>query len=59
MDKQSSVRETGYYWCRDNDEWMICYFSRYTNEWEIPGDYNPYKDGIFDEIDEKRIIREE
>ena len=59
MDKQSSVRESGYYWVRDNDEWMICYFDGYINEWELPGHPTTYSDSVFDEIDEKRIIREE
>jgi len=59
MEHNSNIREPGYYWVRDNDEWMICYYNKYIKEWEITGHSCTYSDDIFDEIDEKRIIREE
>ena len=54
------MRETGYYWCRIKNDWLIAFFDNSINngtwsvcncEWDMTGN-------IFDEIDEKQIKRE-
>ena len=49
-------REEGYYWVRNDIEWFIAEWDTYY--WHIAGSGSRYKDEYFDEIDERRVVRE-
>lgn len=50
------MREPGYYWCRKVAVWIVVEF-RY-EAWWLPGLNEPVYDEYFDEIDERRIVRQ-
>lgn len=50
-------REPGYYWVKLNNKWIVAYWM--AKEWWIAGSYNGASDNDLDEIDERRIERQE
>jgi hypothetical protein len=51
------MREPGFYWVRRNDNWTIYEWDDEDNNF-VKGDFY-YHDDEFDEIDERRIVRDE
>jgi len=56
-------REEGYYWVRNGKKWHISYwyineFNHEFNAWLNPGSEIDYYDDDYDEIDEKKIVRD-
>ena len=51
------MRENGYYWTRIDDEWSIEYWN--DGEWCFDGYHTSDSDDVFDEVDEKRITRQQ
>jgi len=50
-------REEGYYWVKVNKIWCICEYS--DSRWWIGGqEESVLDDSYFDEIDERKIVRE-
>ena len=49
-------REDGYYFVKDTGEWIIAEWD--TNYWYITGSGNRYEDSYFEEIDERRVVKE-
>lgn len=56
--KQEAKRKDGYYWCRIKSKWFIFIYYVEFDVW-YDGAENRYKDSDFDEIDERRIVRQE
>lgn len=53
-------REPGYYWVKETGQWYIAYYSgESTHPWFINGENRAFGKHYWDEIDERRIVREE
>lgn len=52
------MREEGYYWVRCKGEWRVAYWADVLNGWFKSGVTATSMDYDFDEIDERRIVRE-
>lgn len=52
-----SKRKTGYYWVKSYSDWFVCYYSNSYGKWRYEDDW--ISDSRFEEIDEKRIERQE
>lgn len=52
------MRESGYYWVRFGNEWLIAQFGGKFKIWFIFGRDDYFTDSRFDEIDERHIVRE-
>ena len=54
------MRETGFYWIKIYDEWVIAYYSGNHSKfpWDMIGTDEPYSNDDIQEIDEKQIKRE-
>ena len=52
-------RESGYYWVKSNDKWIIAEWLPLCQVWASIEYADKYKDSDFDEIDERRIVRQE
>lgn len=52
-------RESGYYWVNCKGEWIVAQWDKSMNWWVITGNERLFYDKDFDEIDERRIVREE
>lgn len=51
-------RASGFYWCRVDNEWFVAEYSEYCRAWEVTGDDCYFTDAQFDQIDERRIVRQ-
>lgn len=51
------MREDGFYWVKDGTNWTIARWQNMGKFWEA-GPYNFLSDDDFDQIDERRIVRE-
>jgi len=52
------MREEGYYWVKLDGDFIIGYYSKRFNDWEIVGNKRFMGETRFSEIDEKQIKRE-
>ena len=53
-------REPGFYWVSDAGNWIIAEYTRAPHHpWFIPGEDRAFGEHYWDEIDERRITREE
>lgn len=54
-------RESGYYWVRilKDSNWEIAEYDKHYKQFFVINSVFEYKDSNFDEIDERRIVREE
>ena len=52
------MREGGWYWVLADGEWYIALFSDWTGKWSFSGETARFYDNYFEEIDERRIVRE-
>lgn len=52
------MRESGYYWLNEGDDWVVFFFYSHRNVWQAIGGIYTYVDSDFQEIDEKQITRE-
>lgn len=54
------MRKSGFYWCLRGYLWDVMYFTGGdTGEWWAPMEQTAYTDDDVDEIDERRIVRDE
>lgn len=54
------TRESGFYWCNlFRNKWVVCQWDRNIMIWRVPGRDRSFEDSDFEEIDERRITREE
>ena len=49
-------RESGYYWVDYGEGWQVASYDG-CGSWHICGDENTWEEELFDEIDERQIIR--
>lgn len=52
-------RESGYYWVKSGDSWMVGRYFDYVKDWYLPGIEESHKDSDFDKIDEHKIEKTE
>lgn len=52
-------RESGYYWVKIKGEWIVAQWDKSMDWWVITGNEHLFYDSDFEEIDERRIVREE
>ena len=53
------MREQGHYNVKYNEKWAVGFWCELHKVWFFPKDDWGYQDDNFDEIDERRIVREE
>lgn len=51
------MRESGFYWGRDGEDWIVAEFNSKYNTWQLTGIDIYFEEYEFDEIDEKKIER--
>lgn len=54
---KTSMRESGYYWCRITENWIIAYYDKEYNSWLYIGTTHKLCDEDFQEIYETKIVR--
>lgn len=52
-------RESGYYWVKNENIWYVAKYNKDYFAWSISGVETTFTDVDFEEIDERRIVREE
>lgn len=53
-------REPGFYWVNDAGNWVVAeYTDTQHHPWFIPGEDRAFGEHYWQEIDERRIVREE
>lgn len=60
MSEKGSKREVGFYWVKHEDKWIIAEWVEYVGDsfWLYYGfDLGQIRDDWFEEIDERRIVR--
>lgn len=60
MNQKNKVREDGFYHVKELGKWIVAYYlGGCTHPWFIAGENRAFGEHYWDEIDERRIVREE
>lgn len=59
MSEEKVMRDKGFYWVLSVDFWDVAWWDDATSLWFIAGESKGFRNEFWEEIDERRIVRED